>query len=49
MFSSRKVNDLINIIYERSIRVVSGDNESNFQNLLEKTKQIKFTKEICKY
>ena len=36
MFSSRKVNNLINRILERSIRIVSGDNENNFENLLEK-------------
>ena len=40
MFSSRKANNLINRIHERSIRIVSGDNESNFENLLEKNKDI---------
>ena len=40
MFSSRKANNLINRIHERSIRIVSGDNESNFENLLEKNKEI---------
>ena len=38
MFSSRKANNLISRIHERSIRIVSGDNESNFENLLEKNK-----------
>ena len=38
MFSSRKAN-LINRIHENSIRIVSGDNESNFENLWEKTKE----------
>ena len=40
MFSSRKSNNLINRIHERSIRIVSSDNESNFENLLEKNKEI---------
>ena len=40
MFSSRKANNLINRIHERSIRIISGDNESNFENLLEKNKEI---------
>ena len=40
MFSSRKANILINRIHERSIQIVSGDNESNFENLLEKNKEI---------
>ena len=40
MFSSRKSNNLINKIHERSIRIVSSDNYSNFENLLEKNKEI---------
>ena len=40
MFSSRKSNNLINRIHERSIRIVSSENESNFENLLEKNKEI---------
>ena len=40
MFSSKKSNNLINRIHERSIRIVSSDNESNFENLLEKNKEI---------
>ena len=40
MFSSRKSNNLINRIHERSIRIVSSDNESNLENLLEKNKEI---------
>ena len=40
MFSSRKTNILINRIHERPIRIVSGDNESNFENLLEINKEI---------
>ena len=40
MFSSRKANNLINRIHERSIRIVSGNIESNFENLLEKNKEI---------
>ena len=38
MFSSRKSNNVINRIHERSFRIVSSDNESNFENLLEKNK-----------
>ena len=40
MFSSIKLNNLINRIHERFIRIVSGENESNFDNLLEKNKEI---------
>ena len=40
MFSSIKLNDLINRIHERFIRIVIGENESNFENLLEKNKEI---------
>ena len=40
MFFWRKANNLINRIHERSIQIVSGDNESNFENLLEKNKEI---------
>ena len=36
MFSSRTANNLI----KRSIRIVNGNNESNFENLLEKDKEI---------
>ena len=40
MFSSRKADNLINRIHERSILIVSGDIESNFENLLGKYKKI---------
>ena len=40
MFSSRKTNNLMNRIHERSTRIRSVDNESNFENLLEKNKEI---------
>ena len=40
MLSSRKANNLINRIHERSVRIVSGDNESDFEDLLEKNKEI---------
>ena len=40
MFSSRKADNLINRIHERPILIVSGDNESNFENLLGKYKEI---------
>ena len=40
MFSSRKANNLTNRIHERSIRRVSTENESNFEKLLEKNKEI---------
>ena len=40
MFSSRKANNLTNRIHERSIRRVTSDNESNFEKLLEKNKEI---------
>ena len=39
IFSSRKANNVIHRIHERSFRIVSGDNESNFDNLLEKIKR----------
>ena len=40
MLSSRRANNLINRIYDRSIGTVSSDKESNFENLLEKNKEI---------
>ena len=40
MFSQRKANNLINRIHERSVRIVSGDNQNNFEDLLEKNKEI---------
>ena len=40
MFSSIKLNNLINRIHERFIRIVIGENETNFENLLEKNKEI---------
>ena len=40
MFSSRKTNNFIDRIHERSIRIISGDNESNFENLLVINKEI---------
>ena len=40
MFSSRKANNLINRLHERSIRIASGDDESNFENFLEKNRGI---------
>ena len=40
MLSSRKANNLINRIHDRSIRTVSSDKESNFENLLGKNKEI---------
>ena len=40
MFSSIKANNIINRIHDRSILIVSGDNESNFENLFEQNKEI---------
>ena len=40
MFSSRKSNNLINKVHERSLRIVSGDNHSSFKSLLSKYKKI---------
>ena len=40
MFSSRKDNNLINRIHERSIRIVNDYNKSNFENLLQKNNKI---------
>ena len=36
----------MNRIHERSIRIVSGDNESNFENLLEKNNEITIHQKI---
>ena len=38
MFSSIKANSIINRIHERSIRILSRDNERNFENVLEQNK-----------
>ena len=40
MFSSRKANNLINRIHYGSIRILNGDNQSNFETLLGKNKEI---------
>ena len=44
MFSSEKSNNLINKVHERSLRIVSGDNQlavdSSFKSLLSKSKEI---------
>ena len=42
MFCSRKTNNLINKVHERSLRTVSGDNHSSFKSLLSKSKEIAF-------
>ena len=40
MFCSRKSNNLINKVHERSLRIGSGDNHSSFKSLLRKHKEI---------
>ena len=40
MFYSRKGNNVIDGLHERPIRIVSGDNESNLEILLEKNNEI---------
>ena len=40
IFSSRKPNNLINYVHERTLRIVSGDNHSSFKSLLSKCKEI---------
>ena len=40
MFSSRKCNNLIGKVHERSLRIVSSDNHVSFKNLLSKRKEI---------
>ena len=40
MFCSRKSNNLIIKLNERSLRIVSGDNRSSFKSLLSKYKEI---------
>ena len=40
MFSSRETNNFIDRIHERYNRIISGDNESNFENLLVINKEI---------
>ena len=40
MFPSRKSNNLINKVHERSLRIVSGDNHISFKSLLSKCKEI---------
>ena len=51
MFSPRKANNLISRIHERSTQTVSGDNESNIENLLEKiiNNEITIYQGNCKY
>ena len=40
MFSSRKSNNLISNVHERSLRIVNDDNHSSFKSLLSKCKEI---------
>ena len=40
MFHSRKLNNRVNRIHERALRLVDKDNESNFQELLQKDNSI---------
>ena len=40
MLSSRKASNFINRIHGRSIQIVSGVGQSNFENLSEKNKEI---------
>ena len=40
MFCSRKSNNLINKVHERSLRIGSGDNHSSLKSLLRKHKEI---------
>ena len=42
MFCSRKLNNLINKLHERSLRAVSGDNHRSFKSLLSRSKEIAF-------
>lgn len=49
MSYSPKANNLINIIHEKSIGIVSGDNENNIERLFEKVKRLQLIKDICKY
>ena len=37
IFSSRKSNNLVNKVHERSLRIVSGDNYNSFKKLLSNT------------
>ena len=46
MFSLIKANNLINRIHERSMWIVSGDNENNFENLLGKIERCQFTERL---
>ena len=39
MFCSRKSKNLINKIHERSLRIVTNDKKSNFEDLLKSNKQ----------
>ena len=39
MFCSRSLNNLINRIHERGLRLIDNDHVSTFQNILETTKE----------
>ena len=43
MFSSRRSNNLINRIHERSLRTVYDDTSSTFQELLQRNKSVKLS------
>ena len=46
MLLSRKANNFINRIHERSIWIVSDNNESNFEHLVEKKEIIIYQKNL---
>ena len=46
MFHSRKLNNHINNIHERALRIVFGDYESTFQQLLKQNKSISISKKL---
>ena len=49
MFHSRGVNNRINKIHERTLRLVYQDNKSTFEELLMKTNLLLYMIEICRY
>ena len=49
MFHSRKLNNRINNIHERALRIVYRDYESTFQQLLKQNNLYQYIKEIYKY
>ena len=49
MFHSKTLNNKINFIHERALRITSNDRKTSFEELLRKYNTVLFIIEICKF